>query len=777
MIGQTVSHYKILEKLGEGGMGVVYKAEDTKLKRTVALKFLPPELIRDPEAKERFIHEAQAASALQHENICAIHDIDETLDGHMFICMDFYGGEPLEKRIEQGPLPIDQAVDIAIQAGSGLEAAHEAGMVHRDIKAANVMITQKGGAKIVDFGLARLTGKTRLTKGGSTLGTIAYMSPEQSRGEDVDQRTDIWSLGVMIYEMLTGQLPFKGGYEQAVVYEIMNAEPAPITGLRTGVPMELERIVTKALAKNRNERYQHVEEMLVDLRSVRKELESGTVKSPPAKPKRKKHTLVFGIVSLVVVLLVAFGIYYLLTGRTEAISSIAVLPLENLSGDKEQEYFVDGMTDELIGELSQISSLRVISRTSIMRYKKTDKSLPQIARELNVGAVVEGTVLRAGDKVRITAQLIEAATDKHVWARNYEGELKDVLALQSSVAQAIAREIKAKLTPQEEKRLQSTRTIDPEVYQLYLKGRYHWNKRTGDELKKAIDCFNQAIEKDPTYALAHAALAGTYVLLPEYAGLPGKEYFPRAEAVAKRALELDENLAEAHAALGIIRQNIAWDWAGAEREYKKAIELNPNYPTAHHWYSNMLDEVGRMDEAMREIKRAQELDPLSLIINANVGDVLYKMRRYDDAIEQCKKTTELDENFAVSHLNLGLAYIEKGMLREGMKECEKARVLVGSSSYGLGELGSCYARSGKESEARKVLNELLAFSKEGYDVSYEIALVYNAMGDKNSALEWLERACEERGPLVQEVKVDPLLDNLRTEPRFKALLQKMGLEK
>jgi serine/threonine protein kinase/tetratricopeptide (TPR) repeat protein len=779
MIGSTISHYKILEKLGGGGMGVVYKAQDLKLDRFVALKFLPPQFGADEEEKRRFIHEAKAASALDHSNICTIHEIDETPDGQLFIVMAYYKGQTLKKKIERGPLQLGEAIDITIQVAQGLAEAHEHGILHRDIKPANVMVTTDGVAKVVDFGLAKLAGQTVVTKTGTTVGTVAYMAPEQALGEKLDQRTDIWSLGAVLYEMLTGKVPFPGDYEQAIMYRILNEEPEPITSLRSNVPMELEHIVKKAVQKDRSHRYQQVNELLADLRLLKKEVESGKSVEPPKQAARPKIKRLYLYVSVIVVAaaFVVGGLLLLHGPKEETIDSIAVLPLENLSQNPEQEYFADGMTEALITELSKIRALKVTSRTSVMQYKDARKPVPLIGRELGVKAVIEGSVMRSGGKVRITAQLIRAASDEHLWAESFDRDLSDVLALSSDMARLIAGKVRVALTPSEEARLSAHRPVIPEAYEAFLKGRYHWNKRTAEESKKAVEYFNQAIEKDPSYALAYAGLAETYVLFPEYAGLPGKEYFPRAEAAARRALGLDENLAEAHSVLGLVNLQYAWDWSGAEREFKKAIELNPNYPTAHHWYNIMLVSVGRLDEAMNEIKRAQELDPLSLIINQNIGVVLYFKRRYDEAIEQYKKTLELDQNFAGTHFCLGIAYCQKGMFAEAIAEYQKVRLLVGSGPYGLGPLGCVYARSGRVSEAQHILNQLLAFSKQGYVVSYGIALVYNGLGVRNAALQWLERACEEHDRFVVDIKVEPVWDNLRSDVRFKALLQKMGLGK
>jgi serine/threonine-protein kinase len=555
MTGQIISHYKILEKLGGGGMGVVYKARDLKLDRFVALKFLPHHLIADDEEKKRFIHEAKSASALDHPNICTIYEIDETEDEQMFIAMAYYEGETLKKKIDRGPLPLDEAINLAIQVAQGLQCTHEAGITHRDIKPANVMITNKGQAKIMDFGLAKLAGqKTRLTKTGMTVGTLAYMSPEQLQGIDADHRSDIWALGVVLYEILTGKLPFKGEYEAAMVYSILNEPPEPIIALRAGVPMELERIVNKAVAKNTNARYQHIDEILVDLRSLQTDFASGASKQrlTAAKFSKKKRFYLYGGFATVLIFLIGIILFRGARETYPKHDSIAVLPITNLSGDPELEYFADGMTEALITDLAQISALKVISRTSVMQYKGAKKPLPEIANELKVDVVLEGSVQCFGERVKITAQLIEAATDRHLWAKSYERELRDILALQNEVARAVADEIQVKLTPQEQARLMSVHPVNPEAYQAYLKGRYYWNKRTKEGFKKGIDYFTTAIEIDPAYALAYAGLADCYNLLGNWGYLPPKETFPKAKVAAMKAIEIDERLAEAHTSLAFL---------------------------------------------------------------------------------------------------------------------------------------------------------------------------------------------------------------------------------
>jgi serine/threonine protein kinase/tetratricopeptide (TPR) repeat protein len=751
MIGKSISHYRIVEKLGEGGMGVVYKAQDTKLKRTVALKFLTPQALGGEEEKTRFIQEAQAAAAFNHPYIATIFEIDE-VEGDTFIAMEYLDGQSLREKIKAGPLKVDEALEIAIQVAEGLQEAHDKGITHRDIKSGNIMITSKGQAKIMDFGLAKLAGAVQLAKAGTTMGTAAYMSPEQASGKEVDHRTDIWSLGVVLYEMLTGQLPFKSEYEQAVIYSILNEEPKPMSGLRRGVPMELERIMNKALAKKPDERYQHIKNMLIDLSMLRKKLESKTLKEKVSATKPQP--------------------------------SIAVLPFTNLSADSEQEYFCDGMAEEIINALTHVEDLRVVARTSAFAFKGKDEDIREIGRKLNVEALLEGSVRKAGSRVCITAQLVNVADGYHLWSEKYDRNIgalccpEDIFVIQDEISLAIVDNLKVKLLGKEKAKLMKRHTEDLDAYSLYLKGRYFWNRRTEESLRKAVQYFEQALERDSGYALAYAGLADSYVLLAEYGFLPPNDVFPKAKAAVTKALEIEETLTEAHTSLAYIKTLSDWDWMGAEKEFRQAIEFNPSYTTAHQWYGEHLTMKGQYTEAIAELKRAQELDPLSLIIGVVSAVTLFcGTRQYDQVIEKCQKVLEMDPNFGGAFNVLGMVYREKAMYEEAIEAFQKARIFDEGNTWVTAEIGHAYAVSGNRSEAQKVLDQLEQLSKRRYVPPDNIALVYLGLGKKNLTFEYLEKACEDRCVGMSWLKADPIFDSLRSDPRFIKLLKKVGLEK
>jgi non-specific serine/threonine protein kinase len=598
MIGSSISHYHVLGKLGAGGMGVVYEAEDLKLGRKVALKFLSQQ--NEAQSLERFQREARAASALNHPHICTIYEIDEQ-EGVPFIAMELLEGQTLAERVGGSPLPIGEAVELGLQIADALDAAHAKGILHRDIKPANIFVTPRGQAKVLDFGLAKLnpaalgqrsslempTAETVVSHAGVALGTLAYMSPEQARGEPLDARTDIFGFGAVLYEMSTGKRAFSGDTAAMIFDAVLNREPAAASKLNPKVPKDFERLMQKALEKDREVRCQSAAEIRAELKRIKRDLESPRRAAPrkraaPSATRRR---------------------------AAKQIRSVAVLPLENLSGDTERDFFADGMTEALITDLAKIKALKVISRTSVMQYKGVRKPLPQIARELNVDAVVEGSVIRSGERVRITAQLIHAATDQHLWAESYERDLRDVLSLQNEVARTIAAEIQVKLTPQERAQLAATRAVDPEAHDLYLKGRHFWNKRTEEGLRKSLQLFEQAIDKDPTYAAGYAGLADAYNIMGYYGVLSPRDSFPKARAAANKALELDPSAAEAHAALGVVKRDYEWDWQGGFKHFEQAIELNPNYPSAYHWRSALFTALGKHAEAMNDIRKARDLDP------------------------------------------------------------------------------------------------------------------------------------------------------------------------
>ena len=797
MIGKTLSHYKILEKLGEGGMGVVYLAEDTKLGRRIALKLLSADWTRDSRARARFLHEAQTAAALNHPNICTIHEVDEA-DGQVFIAMEHIEGESLRDRIERGPMRIAEVIATSLDVGQGLAAAHAQGIVHRDIKPGNVMLTSDGRAKVLDFGLALAPERTRLTMEGRTTGTVSYMSPEQSRGEVIDHRTDIWSLGVMIYEMLTGQRPFAGEHEQAVIRAIVSDEPEPPTGLRTGIPLALERIVTKAMAKHPGKRYQHVDDMLVDLRAIGRGLETETMTRTAgslrtagdiSRTGRWKRGLAAGAAIAVAILA---GIIWNSTktpsldvgpaGRQPAAReerpSIAVLPFLDMSPERDQEYFCEGMAEELINALTQLGGLKVSARSSSFQFKGPGHDIRQVGHDLGVETILEGSVRKAGSRLRITAQLISVADGCHLWSESFDRDLEDVFAIQDEISLAIVEKLKPELLGDESAGLVGRATANPEAYNLYLRGRWFWNKRTPGDLMKGIEYFERAIETAPDYALAYAGMADCYTALAEYSVSPPEGIAAAAKSAALRAQEIDGELAEAHAALGYTKLVYDWDWPGAEADFKRAIELNPQYAPAHQRYAHTLAIVGRYAAGLEEARRAQELEPHSVAISRSMGYILYTVGEYDSALEEMERALEMDPDSYFIHFTMGIAYTYKSMYDEARAAFrEEERVVGGWSPHTAALIGVTHAASGNVGEAERALAELTEISKHQPVSSGLIALLCFTLERRDEGFHWLEKAYEERDLVLRQ-----LLSVFRNpelagdDPRFADLLEKMGLE-
>lgn len=830
LANSTLSHYRIIAKIGSGGMGEVYLAEDTRLRRKIALKVLPESIARDNDRLQRFEQEAFAASALNHPNILTIHEIGE-IDGKHYIATEYIEGETLRHHIQLSRMKLREALDMMVQVASALSTAHQAGIIHRDIKPENIMIRPDGIVKVLDFGLAKLAERQSLTTDsqagtiskkptdpGTIMGTVAYMSPEQARGKEMDARTDIFSLGIVLYEMLAGRTPFAGESSADVLSAILDKEPAPLMRLVDDLPQELQRIVTKCLRKDRDERYQTMKDVSLDLRELRDELaveaklersidrvsniesqrtmiaeggitqhQSGQVNTAGGRQttssaeylvseirQHKRGIAVVGLILLLAAAGAGYWFFVLRSATAKSIESIAVMPFINDSGNPEVEYLSDGMTETLINSLSQIPKLSVKARSSVFRYKGKDIDPKTIAGELNVQAILTGRVVQRGDQMTLNLELIDAKTENVLWGNNYERKSSDLVNLQSEIARDVSSNLKSKLSGADAAKVEKTYTANTEAYQLYLKGKFYWNKRTGEALRQAAEFYNQAIEKDPNYALAYSGLAETYVLFSSYDVAAGADSMPQAKAAALRALAIDEQLAEAHTALGFYLANYEWDRAGSEKEYRRAIELKPNYATAHHWLGADLGNIKRFDDSVAELRRAEELDPLSPIIGTNLADILVYARKFDEAIAQYKRIIVRNPNFEYAHVALGRAYGSAGRYPEAIAEMRRALELNMSSST-KGYLGLWLAKTGKRDEALKLLDKLKQEATRNYVQGYTFAIVYIGLGDKQEALNWLEKHMLSRAETANAYAVTSELDDLRSEPRFKAMLKQMNL--
>jgi eukaryotic-like serine/threonine-protein kinase len=795
MIGSTVGHYRILEKLGEGGMGVVYKAEDVRLGRHVAVKFLSPDLARDAQALERFQREARTASSLNHPHICTLYDIG-SYEGGPFLVLELLEGQTLRERIANAPMSTDTIVEIAVQIADALDAAHSRGIVHRDIKSANIFITPRGQVKILDFGLAKLAAQagaptldisgamtalpTSNHATGGTLGTISFMSPEQARGEELDRRTDLFSTGVVLYEMATGQLPFLGRTSAMVFEAILHHLPKAPSTISPRLPQELDRIVGKALEKDRELRYQTAAELRADLKRLKRETDSArditrAPAAPAPQPRARLARLPIAAVvaiAAVVLAVAAYGTYKLLNMSTATIDSVAVLPFTATGGGgADTEYLTDGITETLINSLTQLPGLRVSARSVVFRYKSQDYDAQKVGQDLSVKAIITGRVAVRGGQLIVQADLMDVANGTQLWGGQYNKPMAEILNVQDDIADDIFENLRLRITGEDKRRATKRYTDNPEAYQLYLQGRFYWNQGTLPSYKKAIEYFQRAIDKDPKYALAYTGLADAYLLLGSYF----VETIPEAKAAAERAIELDGSLSEAHVALGHIKLWLDWDWPAAEREFTQGISLNPGSPVAHSEYAMYLATRGRAADAIAEATRARDLEPSGAIVNTDVGWCLLYAGRTDEAVIQFRKALSLDSNSVSARQGLGTSLADSGHVDEAITELQQALKLSENSPVVLGHLGYAHALAGHRDEANRILGELQSLADRAYVPSSAVAMIWTGLGDKDRALGALERAYEEHDFSIVQLGVAPWFRTLRADPRFEALVGRLGM--
>lgn len=788
MIGKTLGHYRVVEKIGAGGMRVVWRARDERLQRVVAIKVLRPDVLADESARARFRGEALALSRLNHANVCTVHDSGEH-DAQVYLVMECVAGQSLDRLLKNDGLPVETVLRYGAQIAAGLAHAHQNGLLHRDLKSSNVMITPDGVCKVLDFGLAKdfagelegpalgsalpTPGQGSVRSDSGMVGTLSYMAPEVLRGEAASVRSDIWCLGAVLYEIATGSLPFEGRTSFELGSAIQKDMPKPMPA---HMPASLRNIILRCLTKEPAQRYQTAGEVGAALEAASSGEHVSAVPPHAERTTRGLRWMALAAIGLAFVagaLGLSRGWLGFGTDSRAPISSVAVLPFKNLSPEPEQEYFADGVTEQIIMELSKVSSLRVISRTSAMRYKNSLKPLPEIARELDVDAVLEGSVNRSDERVRITVNLIRALPEEQLWSSSYDRDLRNILSLQSEVARTAVRQIDLKLTPHEETRLAASREIDPEAYRLYLLGRFHMNQATEPQLVQATQYFEQAIDKAPLFAEAHAGLALAWSHLRIY--VRPKDIMAKAREAAQRALELDANLSEAHAALGEVYLWHDWDAAAAERELLRAMELNPGSLDAHARYANYLSTQHRHEEAVEEIHRALELDPLSGSLHFFAMWALLLAASYDDVIVQADRALELEPRFFAAFMFQGMALAQKGRFPEALQKLETA-VEIDRSPLTLGFLAIGKALAGQTEEARQVLAEMEKIADKRYVCAYEIGSGYAILGDNDRAFYYLQKGLDDRADCMAWLHVEPWLESLRSDPRYQEILDAVGFE-